>query len=293
MKILLSLQVFFTSLIQSLLTVGKIVILSRFVKLPKAKSSEKEVVILGNGPSLTGFVNEHRYFLDNKLKLVVNHFADTELYESIKPEMYVINAIEFWSEGVDKDVIERRNRLIDNIIKKTQWEMSLFLGMKAKKSKAWKRIEKENKNIKVYYFNVTPVEGFEKFKMFCYKYQLGMPRPHNILIPSIMLVIKMGYKKVYIAGADHSWLQELYVAEDNTAYLNQKHFYDIKTSKPEIMKKAGKNKRKLHEILHKFYLTFKGYFDVANYAKKQGVAIYNVTKNTYIDAFERLKLQRK
>ena len=46
---------------------------------------------------------------------------------------------------------------------------------------------------------------------------LAMPRPHNVLIPSIMNLAYLGYKELYIVGADHSWLSEITVNENNEA----------------------------------------------------------------------------
>jgi hypothetical protein len=100
----------------------------------------------------------------------------------------------------------------------------------------------------------------------------------------------MRFSKIYIAGADHSWLTEIFVADDNTVYLTQRHFYDAQIARPDVMKKIGKNKRKLHEILHKFMWSFKAYFDIDQYAKSRNVKIINITEKSFIDAFERMKI---
>ena len=43
--------------------------------------------------------------------------------------------------------------------------------------------------------------------------------------------------------------------------------------------------RKLHEILRKFYLSFKGYWEINSYAEKKGVQIINSSETSMIDAF--------
>jgi hypothetical protein len=53
------------------------------------------------------------------------------------------------------------------------------------------------------------------------------------------------------------------------------------------MRKRYDEERKLHEILHKFYLTFKGYHEIKEYALKNNSVIYNLTEGSFIDAFER------
>ena len=39
--------------------------------------------------------------------------------------------------------------------------------------------------------------------------------PHNVLIPSIAIGLRLPFKKIYLAGADHSWLPEITVTDDN------------------------------------------------------------------------------
>ncbi len=288
-NLLVFIQTVVQKLSQSTASLLKVLLMSRFTsKLPE--TNNKTLVILGNGPSLNYFLNEKKTFLKNKDVLAVNHFANTAIYEQIRPNFYILNIPEFWTDNVDNDVIKRRDKLIEDLINKTDWQLNLLLGVGAKQSKNWKNISKKNPNIHIYYFNTTPIEGFTWFKHFCFRRNCGMPRPHNVLIPSLMLGINMKYQNIYITGADHSWMQELFVADDNTVYLTQKHFYDEKSAKPDVMKKTGKGKRKMHEILIKFVLSFSGYHTIRKYADKQGITIKNITPNSMIDAFEREKL---
>ena len=125
-----------------------------------------------------------------------------------------------------------------------------------------------------------------------------MPRPHNVLVGSLFLSIRMGYKEVYVYGADHSWLKDIFVAEDNMVYLSQKHFYDNQVDSSDHY--AGSNRRpmystdknevrKLHEVLYKFTVTFKSYWELERYASKKAISINNCTPNSFIDAFSRIK----
>jgi hypothetical protein len=118
--------------------------------------------------------------------------------------------------------------------------------------------------------------------------RLGMPRPHNVLIPSLMIGIWTGYKSINIYGADHSWLPMIKVLENNVPVLSQNHFYDKNIQEHKPMTKKGVGKRKLHEILHKFYLSFKAYHMIDKMAKKQEIKIVNLTKDSFIDAFDRI-----
>jgi hypothetical protein len=86
-------------------------------------------------------------------------------------------------------------------------------------------------------------------------------------------------------------LPDITVNDNNDALINQKHFYDAKSSKHQVLDKKGKGQRRLHEILHKFMLAFAGYFVLREYAESLGAEILNATPNSYIDAFDRIKIE--
>lgn len=269
--------------VESLVTLGRILTTSRFRNGILKISHNNKIHILGNGPSLQDVDLNN---LDGDL-MVVNNFALTDKFEACKPKYYILNAPEYWIEDVDSEYIELRQKLTVALVAKTLWPMTTYLPFGAKYSEFCERLQKI-KNIEVIFYNTTPVEGYSWLTFRIFNAKLGMPRPHNILIPAIMTSLWMGYKKINIHGADHSWLSEIYVGEDNTVYLTQKHFYDSQTAKPDVMKKLGKSQRLLHEVLEKFYLTFKGYHEIRSYSTSLNCQINNSTKNSFIDAFDKI-----
>ena len=119
-----------------------------------------------------------------------------------------------------------------------------------------------------------------------------MPRPHNVLIANIKVAIELKYKQVFLFGADHSWMKEIFVTEDNQVYLTQKHFYDEKTAKADVMYYGTKNERRnIAQVLEKFVHSFNSYYLLNDYAKKSGVEVYNATRGSFIDAFPRIELK--
>ena len=117
----------------------------------------------------------------------------------------------------------------------------------------------------------------------------GIPRPHNVLIPAILNIINTGYKKIYLIGADHSWLPLISVNDQNIALVNQQHFYDESENNSEFMHRESRPRR-LHEVLEKLMFAFRSYFDLKDYANSRDVKIYNCTPGSFIDAFERKNL---
>lgn len=277
-----------TNLFLSITSIIKVLILSRFkVNISRCQAKNNACVILGNGPSLIRSI-ENAQFEEEDI-LCVNNFVSSHLYEELRPNIYVVGGTIFFKEEhtLPKEYIELRDAIFKGLIVKTKWSLILMVPYVAKKSKFFQFCLKQNTLIKPYYYNTTPIEGLSKFSHLLFSLGLGMPRPHNVLIPSIMNCILLGYKKIYLMGADHSWLSEISVNEKNEALVNQKHFYDENETKPEKMQDYINRPRMLHEILHKFYLSFKGYWDIKAYAQKKGVTIYNCSETSMIDAFER------
>jgi len=262
-----------------------------FLKKYKPQNRKDDCVILGNSPSLEKSLETNPLFFENKDLFAVNFFWKSDYFTKIKPKYYVIVSTNYWSKNQIPTNKEGRLNTFKEIASKVDWEMILFVPAMAKKFNDWKEEISKNNLIKIVYFNITPVEGFRFLNFYFFRKGLGMPRPHNVLIPSIKFAIELKYKNIYLLGAEHSWLKEIIVGDDNVVYLSQKHFYDHQTAKPDVMYKGSTNDvRNLSETLMKFVHSFNSYYILEDYAKKNNVKIFNATKDSYIDAFERYKL---
>lgn len=274
-----------TDAIGSLLNFWKALIISKY-NTHLEKTSRTELTILANGPSLGEVLSEQLKF-DTDV-MVVNSFHKTKGFIKIKPKYYIISAPEFWLPMTDTTYINMQNELEEAIKNKVNWEMIFLIPFKSVKHGYKRKLENLNSKVSVRFYNDTAVDSTTFLDVFLINNKLAMPRPHNVLIPSLMTGIWMGYKQINIYGADHSWLPEIRVSEDNQAIIGQFHFYSKRNeiaAKP--MYKQGEQERKLHEILHKLYLSFKAYHTIEAWSIKRGVKIFNKTKGSFIDAFER------
>ncbi len=271
----------------SILTFFKIILRSSFF-IKKYKTKKEQLFILGNGPSL----KQQLPLLENKFRnksiLSVNGFPLSELFEKIQPNYFIVCSPGFYrNDAVDYNVKVRKN-IIKSLVEKTNWPIVFFIPAASRKNKRFTDYINSNQNISIQYYNTTPTEGLKSLNHLFYKIGLGSPRPHNVLIPSILQAVNAGYKKIYLLGADHSWLPELSVNENNEVLLHQKHFYDEQSSTAKQMhKNEGRGNRKIHEVLHKFMLSFKAYHELSEYASTKDSTIINLTEGSFIDAFEK------
>jgi hypothetical protein len=287
MNLLVSIQAFIIDLLQTFATFGKILIGSGHFIRPANYPGKDNCIILGNGPSLLESISLNKNNLDHYQLIAVNYFAESDIYQRIKPHIYILSAPEMWMEDVESDPYEKAEKLFQTLSTSTDWSLNLFIPYPARKFERWKKIIKQNPKIKINYFNTTPVEGFKWFRYICYNHYLGMPRPHNVLIPSLMIALSLNFKKIYLFGTDHSWMKDMWVTEENVVLLRQKHFYDADKAKARAMKYLGKGRRKMHEVLQKFVYAFRGYIEINEYSISKGKEIINCTKGSYIDAFKR------
>lgn len=285
---------FLQGLQQSIVTTVRIVLLSKWrnALMVKKPISNERCIILGNGPSLNTTILKYEKLLIASDTLAVNGFVFTDDLLRIQPNYYLVAAKNMFypRESLSPLYQKLQDDIFNGLMAKVTWKMYFMVPFLAKKSVEFKQLLAQNSNIHPLYFNLTPVEGFDFYKHFLFKKKLGSPRPHNVMIPGLMNLISMDYKEIYITGVDHSWLDQISVNEKNEALVNQKHFYDENTSKSEKMEDIGIRPRRLHEIIHKFYLSFKGYWEIEEYAKTQNVKIYNSSEVSMIDAFKRKSL---
>jgi len=266
---------FFEKCFQTLGSLIKVILLSRRIGKSDTIISSKEIVILGNGPSLKSLIENQRAFLDQKVSLAVNYAVLSDYYTELQPEFYVVADPAFFFQEA------HCNRFFDALTSKTTWKLKLYLSMEAKKSNLWQEKLQGCHNIEVCFFNMTPIEGFRCFTHWAYTKGWGMPRPRNVLIPSIMIALNMPFETIYVAGADHSWLKEIWVNDDNIVMEDLNHFYDKKGSERYVSDKH------LHDLLLSMHIAFKSYHMIREYADTLGKRVYNVTEGSYIDAFVR------
>lgn len=288
MAMLQKIQSFLSGTADSLASLTKVLLMSRpLTRLPK-QSPEKPLIILGNGPSLNRTIENHPDFLTGKDLLAVNFFANSPIFSRLRPSLYVLADPHFFFPKGD----EAKVRSLWQNIASADWPLTLLVP--ANYLRRAKELLKEgqtgnNCNLLLMTFNLTPVAGFGPLKRALYRTGAGMPRPRNVLIPAIMSTIRMGYREIFIAGADHSWSKTLWVDDANRVVTVQPHFYPDDEKERERVTDAYAGIH-LHDIFNSFAVAFRSYFEIADFAGRSGVKIINITPDSFIDAFPRMKL---
>lgn len=265
---------------QSLKGIAKLLVESRRPTVSRSARPGESLIILGNGPSLATTMTESAGRLDESPLMAVNFAANTEEFQTLRPQYYILADPHFFTIGADPNV----DRLWAHLAS-TDWKITLYIPARMKGKIPFDG----NGNQTIEYFNPVGIEGFDSLKNFAYSTGRGMPRPRNVLIAALMVGMSAGFKEIYITGADHSWSRTLSVDEQNRVVSIQPHFYKDSDDEQERVATVYSGVR-LHDIMLSFHVAFKAYHEIAAYAKKHGVAIYNATPGSFIDAFERKSL---
>jgi len=275
---------------ESGVSLASVALFSRPPQLRRLSPSGDACLVLGNGPSLAHDLRD-RDDLPFGLDLIcVNNFSLSALYPLLQPTYYVVADPYYWAEDVPAELAPERERFFA-AARKTSWKMTFLLPFECRRSRLWREWVAQSENISVCYFNRTPIGGYAGLRHFCYRLNLGMPWAQNVLVSATFLAVNLGYKRVYLLGADHSWHEELEVGNDNIVYLRQKRFYDQETQRSPVYKGNMKELFTMQDIFEAWARVYRGYALVARYAASLGATIYNASSKSYIDTFERVRLE--
>jgi hypothetical protein len=247
--------------------------------------NKSRCAIIGNGPSLNSDI-EKILRLENTDYICVNHFADSEWFEQLKPQRYLFIDPYFWSDDADKTLIDKREKTFKFINSKTDWPLVIYLPIMANMQYLKKNIN--NKNIEFRQYNSI---GHENFKgNLAYKFfDLGLCAPlgMNVLIHAVFIGIRIGYKEVMIYGADTSFHEMIRVDQNsNEFYREATHFYGV--DRELIYTDASKTTPS--NMAHEFRClanTFSSYDILSKYAKSKNIDVFNCSSFSWIDSFKR------
>lgn len=275
---------------KTVISLARVIVRSHYqVSMPRVANESMPCLVFGNGPSLTEDVCEKIDLIKGLDIFCVGHFAESDLYKIVQPKYYVFADPTFWFPDAPSKTILTRARLFDRIISDTSWPLSICAPFEAREFliDAFSGAP----NISLLFYNNVPLYGMKRIVNMLYDHNLGMPHVQNVLVASLFLALRMGYAKIIMLGADHSWHETLALDEANRVCLRDRHFYDQDARmQPFEVDGTGEEIFTMGALFHALGAMFEGYWNIAEYAKRQNAQIINASSVTYIDAFRRKKL---
>lgn len=279
-------------LFQTIVSLLLILVFNRIGTAKKVRKQRKDrhgraVSLIANGPSAREIVAERRDLLEDTDLMVLNNFGNQDVFFQLKPKYYILLDpaffdFDFVNPGLNESSVnsscKEERKLMENF-KKVNWEMILFIP-DTRAGRKTIGLYADNPKMKVVLFNETRVLGFDGFQNRMYGFGSGIPSSRNVIIPAMILMVILGYKKMYLYGCELSWTKTMDIdIENGKMFFNDHHFY----SRDEI--------RFFGKGAYLWWLKviaedLEGVEQVAKFALKRNVSIVNRTKGSFIDSFE-------
>jgi hypothetical protein len=277
--------IFFRKIFETLITFAKIIYENSYRIKVKKLNKKDSFIVLVNGPSLNKDIEKLKPYLTKNKLVVVNQFSLSTYFKELKPSYYVMLDGEYFFDKIEEKEFQQH---LDTLTNEVDWEMTLFIPSRFKKS-TFVTTVKQNPRITIQLFNITLANGgFKKINWRLYDNNFAMLQSQNVLVGVLFNLVKNEGKKVYIFGAQNDWHINAFVGKDNLVYLKQTHFYEEAEHIVQYRSIYKKEYVKFHELLESSAKALAGYHNVRHYANYKNCNIYNCSKDSFIDAFERL-----
>jgi hypothetical protein len=256
---------------------------------PNNMCASKKLVLLGNGPSISMDLENWKTkenFINADV-LAVNYFCQYKSFIEIQPKYYVLSDPTFFDE--QGDLKDKVNNMYETLNKNVSWTMFLYIRYYGLKRINWKT-KITNKNIKVIPFHSKKYSGNESLRNWVFNRGLGNGQYGTVILNGEYIGLHLGYKELYLYGVDHNFFDSLCIDNHNQVCNITAHFYDDKPIlKPITYYYFGKETMyTVYEYLKEKATVFYGHEVMKKYADYCQAKIYNCTKNSLIDAYERI-----
>ena len=289
-----SIAAFFSTLTQSVLSLVKVLIRSRWgVQLPERQQARCSV--LGNGPSLNDSLINHFDFLLETELIVVNGFALTDYFTRLRPANYILadpNCFTFNDATTGREDL---HQILLALIGQVDWPMRLFVPNFAKGSYFIRQLETGNAHIELVYYNPTVVRGFKWLSYWLYSSNLGMLQAQTVIVTALFLMINRKFDQIFLFGADTSWHEQIRISDTNQLEIKQVHFYDKPKDVAFMPVYSDANRTQTFTMASQFlslHKVFRGYEVLREYADYRNVRVLNASSKSYIDALERVVISQ-
>lgn len=288
MNSILSVANFIKNCFQTIINLLKVLVMSKW-KLGVSNLSKKDFILLANGPSLQADIDKFEGIFKDSNLVMVNSSCLSESFSNLKPSYYILLDPYFFHEENLLPSVERTHEVFLSAI---TWEMTLYVPYNSRNSSFIQNIKIKAPNIDVIFFNnVVTKGGFDKINHFLYNKGLAIPQSQNVIVFCTFFLANKNANKVYLFGAENNWHVTVEVDKDNFLILRDEHFYH-ENEEDKVVKLyqdvEETQPTKMSDLMMSSYKVFIGYENVARFAQTKKCKIYNCSKNSLIDSFERM-----
>lgn len=249
------------------------------------------VLILGNGPSLSGdlprLIEQGEHL--SKDVMAVNYFALDERFATVRPAYYVLSDPMFFRDSVYRDRVAELYRVLNE---RVTWPMNLYVQYYNPERFDY-RAALPNPNIRIVRFHTQVYRGFRSVEFWLFRHGLGSANFGTVVQVCEYVALLLGYRTLELYGVDHTLLDGLCVDDENRLCRAVGHYYDDAPAVSEpIFQKVPRRPYTMAVYLAEVAELFRGHEVLRDYARSLGARIVNRTRGSMIDAYEKIPLRR-
>ena len=244
------------------------------------------VLILGNGPSLSGdlprLIEQGEHL--SKDVMAVNYFALDERFATVRPAYYVLSDPMFFRDSVYRDRVAELYRVLNE---RVTWPMNLYVQYYNPERFDY-RAALPNPRIRIVRFHTQVYRGFGSVGFWLFRHGLGSANFGTVVQVGEYVALLLGYRQIELYGVDHTLLDGLCVDDANRLCRADRHYYDAGPRAPQpIYMKVPHVPYTMSVYLAEVAELFRGHEVLRDYAASLGARIVNRTRGSMIDAYER------
>lgn len=247
----------------------------------------KIITLLANAPSLKEVLP--RLAVDREFKntdfIVLNYFANTPEFLSIKPTHYCLADPMFFHKNHNYDKVSKLFLILNNNV---DWDMNIYIPY-FDRHHFIKFSGLTNSHIKIVPINTGAYHGYPYLLNWVYSHGLTSPPFQTVANMAIFIGINSGYERIRLYGVDHTFFNGLCINDQNQVCMKEEHFYETKPVLKPIIRNDNDKPWKMSEYIAAISKMFKSHDLLADYARYTGTEIINCTQCSLIDSYQREK----
>ena len=255
------------------------------------EKQDKELFILVNGPSLNKNLDE---IIENKQYqqydlITVNFMPNDDRFYVIRPKYLIFtDPIFYKNPGQDDKQDKRILDFYDNINKKIDWDITVFVPYIFLKDEKWRKQKFTNPHLRLIPIH-KEAPSMDNLSVILFLAKRGLMGTDfgTVLDHCIYIGALMGYKVLYLFGADHTFFEGLCVNDKNQVCRKTTHFYESNPKiEPIYHTYSGKKKPyTMSFFTWEYARIFKGHDIMRSIADYLGVKVVNKTPGSMIDSY--------
>ena len=248
----------------------------------------EKAMVFGNAPSLELLIEKYH---NKEIEVTsdsffVNCSPLNEFFFEVKPKHFFLSDYIFSRDG---EWTPRNRLMYETLQNRVDWDLTIYITRLNRKEcqQLVDYMNIKNPHISYKFIYKRSCDEFESsLRNRLYKTGYFMPMEGTVVNTALWIAILEGYSEVELYGVDTDQFKNLFVSDDNTLYIVDRHYYDGEQKYP-VKSDTDRRSLRTFEFLDAYMGMLKSYYLLSVFASYMGTKVYNCSPGSMIDSFDR------